>query len=457
MVLLKDEISKWDDIKVVSHKKDEEGRFPFMNMILQGASNEEVKKWMVDHSVNSRDGEGNTPLMMAVSAYNTGAVSMLIDKGADLNLANQYGFTALHYAKNKRMEYLTEVLINLGAKDVKVIPINILNDVPIQEIERSPVEILKSRTFVMNPILCNKMMVDLYQHLEKVGDYRARHILKFIAFKILEEDNQKRSRLEIHGTNEAFIASLNGETAKGAYNYLTNKIYVSDIHKKDSAAKTLLHEMIHFVRRIKTEKDYKELEAAQKKVYERVEKEGNSKWGDYLQKEILVRAENGYLTKQDILEENISDMASVFLIGKANSVQYESKVKGKFETEGNLKELAKPLTDYFDRHMIPYMREFIKNQPYQNIVAIDENEKKLHKNSLAGKDFYQNTELKIHHHNLLKSNSGLKQFVKEPTDRKDIPQLIVNKQKSANKILKHQRVHYQQKHKPILNIRTQIL
>ena len=48
--------------------------------------------------VNSRDGDGNTPLHLAAETVNSSAVRFLLEAGADLNAANNLGATALHIA-----------------------------------------------------------------------------------------------------------------------------------------------------------------------------------------------------------------------------------------------------------------------------------------------------------------------------------------------------------------------
>jgi len=45
--------------------------------------------------VNSRDSEGNTPLIMASFYASPKCVALLLEKGADANAANQAGITAL--------------------------------------------------------------------------------------------------------------------------------------------------------------------------------------------------------------------------------------------------------------------------------------------------------------------------------------------------------------------------
>jgi hypothetical protein len=455
-ISLEDEKVQKNEPKIDVHSRDEEGRLPFMKMILHRGSPEEVSRLMRDHPVNGTDAYGNTPLMMAMSACHAGIASMLIQKGADINLSNQYGFTALHYAKLTKSEYLIDFLLNQGAKDVESIPINILNNVSLEGKVHTPIDILKTRTFVKNPILCNKIMGDLYGHMESEGDYRVAHLFKFVALKALEEESGKRRRLEIYGTHEPTTISLDGDVAKGSFNQLINKIFIADIKQRKKASMTLLHEMIHLVRCTKIDKDYDQLHEAQKKVYENLEKEGSSKWGDYLRKEILHRAETGYMTKQDILEENIADMSTVFLGGKGQFSLSQTNHKNEFQKEGDLKELTKPLTDYFDKNMIPHMRTFIKNHPQRNLVKVHRNANTLEGNFGGENVFYQELEVKIKHHSQ-KNKVRIKSVsVKEFTVKKMVPRCSGNLQNTQSEISGHRRVYPTTKPKPFYGIRQQI-
>jgi hypothetical protein len=455
-ISLKNEKVQKNEPKIDVHLRDEEGRVPFMKMILHRGSPKEVSRLMMGHPVNSRDAYGNTPLMMAMSAGHPGIATMLIQKGADLNLTNQYGFTALHYAKITKSEYLIDFLLGQGAKDVESIPINILNNVSLEGKVHTPIDILKRRTFVKNPILCNKIMVDLYGHMESQGDYRAAHIFKFVALKALEEESGKRTRLEIYGTQEPTTLSFDGDVAKGSFNQLINKIFIADIRQRKKASITLLHEMIHLVRHSKIDKDYDQLHEAQKKIYESLENEGSSKWADYLRKEILQRAETGYMRKQDILEENIADMSSVFLMGKEQSPLRQTKSKEEFQKERDLKELTKPLTDYFDKNMIPYMRAFIKNHPHRNLVRVHSHGNELEGNFWGENVFHQNIEVKISHHSQKNQNRIKKESAKAFTIKKMALGFSENQQNIQSKISGHGRVYSTPKQKAFRGIRCQI-
>jgi ankyrin repeat protein len=48
--------------------------------------------------VNSADDNGNTPVMMAIYSGHIEAVKLLLERGADLSIANIRGFNALHFA-----------------------------------------------------------------------------------------------------------------------------------------------------------------------------------------------------------------------------------------------------------------------------------------------------------------------------------------------------------------------
>jgi Ankyrin repeats (3 copies) len=68
-------------------------------------------------SLNSRDFEGNTPLMLAVMHNQFVAAKKLILLGADINAQDRYGFTALDKAKNRGRENFFELLENTKQQD----------------------------------------------------------------------------------------------------------------------------------------------------------------------------------------------------------------------------------------------------------------------------------------------------------------------------------------------------
>ncbi|MCX5747611.1 MAG: ankyrin repeat domain-containing protein [Proteobacteria bacterium] len=60
--------------------------------------------------------EGETALVKAIEAGNVKVVETLLDGGADANLADEYGMTALHYAalRAKKVE-IPKALVDAGA------------------------------------------------------------------------------------------------------------------------------------------------------------------------------------------------------------------------------------------------------------------------------------------------------------------------------------------------------
>lgn len=60
--------------------------------------------------------KGSTALMSAVCAFAKGAVDVLIEKGADVNVANQEGMTAIHYACEGGDVEVVAKLVEAGAK-----------------------------------------------------------------------------------------------------------------------------------------------------------------------------------------------------------------------------------------------------------------------------------------------------------------------------------------------------
>ncbi|XP_078346987.1 uncharacterized protein LOC144632255 isoform X7 [Oculina patagonica] len=64
--------------------------------------------------VNSKDSNGNTPLMIAAFCGKMEAVNYLLDKGADLSLTGQYGRNSLHFASEGGNVTVIETMLSRG-------------------------------------------------------------------------------------------------------------------------------------------------------------------------------------------------------------------------------------------------------------------------------------------------------------------------------------------------------
>ncbi len=65
--------------------------------------------------VDSKDGEGRTPLIFAALGGNRQVVELLVEKGADINARNEQGRTILHTIARKGDKDMVELLISKGA------------------------------------------------------------------------------------------------------------------------------------------------------------------------------------------------------------------------------------------------------------------------------------------------------------------------------------------------------
>jgi uncharacterized protein len=65
---------------------------------------------------NSKDRDGRTPLMLAVTSDNLELVQFLIENGADVNSKDNNGFTPLHFAAQDFRVQAAESLLRNGAK-----------------------------------------------------------------------------------------------------------------------------------------------------------------------------------------------------------------------------------------------------------------------------------------------------------------------------------------------------
>lgn len=65
--------------------------------------------------IDTRTGEGSTPLMHAVQRKNAGHVAYLIASGANINAMDNRGFTALHRAAEMGLVNIVRLLLEKGA------------------------------------------------------------------------------------------------------------------------------------------------------------------------------------------------------------------------------------------------------------------------------------------------------------------------------------------------------
>ena len=87
---------------------------------------------------------GWTPLMIAAANNHPEVVRYLISKGADVNIANRMGRTALHFATNYEFKDIVEMLLNAGANPNATSQDTFTPNTPVKAaIARENTEILK--------------------------------------------------------------------------------------------------------------------------------------------------------------------------------------------------------------------------------------------------------------------------------------------------------------------------
>ncbi len=75
-----------------------------------------VERLLQDHDVNERDDDKYTPLMKAAARDNGEVLKLLLEKKADVNLADKrWGQTALHFAAFEGSDDCARMLVNHGA------------------------------------------------------------------------------------------------------------------------------------------------------------------------------------------------------------------------------------------------------------------------------------------------------------------------------------------------------
>ena len=89
------------------------------NLALAAGNDFEMLRAMVDkcQNIDQRDRDGNTPLIYAIANGKVKNVELLLDRGADPNLANNGGGTPLAYAIDFGQKEIEQMLIEAGAKN----------------------------------------------------------------------------------------------------------------------------------------------------------------------------------------------------------------------------------------------------------------------------------------------------------------------------------------------------
>ena len=65
---------------------------------------------------DAQNGNGETPLILAAREGNNEFVSLLVEHGANVNLADNLQHTALYYASERGYNEITEILLTAGAE-----------------------------------------------------------------------------------------------------------------------------------------------------------------------------------------------------------------------------------------------------------------------------------------------------------------------------------------------------
>lgn len=109
---VRSELAKGADVDCVDYGTDGQPTALILSLM---AGHEEIAKYLISKgtNVNGKDGNGNTCLFDLRMCKNGRAMAkLLIDNGADVNITNNFGFTALKFSSPE----VTTILKNSGAR-----------------------------------------------------------------------------------------------------------------------------------------------------------------------------------------------------------------------------------------------------------------------------------------------------------------------------------------------------
>ena len=147
--------------------------------------------------INLQDKDGDTALMWASNRSNKDVVEILIENGADINLKNKDGDTALILASNRRNQDIVELLIENGA----ILNININDEATALSMAKLLIENKADINIQTNDGITNLTISSLDGH---------KHIVKLLIEKVvvrkmisIDGITYQSSRIRINTWNEA--------------------------------------------------------------------------------------------------------------------------------------------------------------------------------------------------------------------------------------------------------------
>lgn len=249
-----------------------------------------------------------------------------------------------------------------------------------------PVEISKGKNYkaediMMNFTYCQAPKTDrgnmkqIYNELQNTKDYRLSLIQHSTAYSMLEK-NQTGHGLEVYVSISKDIRPIAPmpmlKNVLGAYIPGENILYMSNVREnKDFAKAIMMHELTHKVRDLFTDKDNKEVDKAEnemRRFFAENKIDKNDKAAIFVKTTILDRIENArhaYSNQDAIREEMVADVARICVFMEQNPKNAQ-----------RMKEVAKPLLNYFDKHMVPRMEQYILNHPMRKVIELPEEMRK---------------------------------------------------------------------------------
>lgn len=231
-------------------------------------------------------------------------------------------------------------------------------------------EVLKAITFCQNPNEDKQELINMYDNLYTLNDYRLGIILNSLALCAMDHTNPSGHGLEIFVANGQSVEPilLSGDPSndglEGLCLYDENTIIISDFKPLEYIQYVLFHEFMHkLVHEIK-EYDYDTLQKHAQSQVEEISSNDflvNNSEEDFIKSLCYDHIVNNsfYPNTEAQLDEFAANTGAIILRGAINP-----------EEKKFLYDAAKPMLKYFDNIILPKLEKFIVNHPLRQQLNI---------------------------------------------------------------------------------------